>query len=74
MLVATVAPVTKLVPVRVTGTAPPVVPLAGLMELSVGAEALTVKITDGLVPPEVLTVTLAAPVEALEPIVNVAVI
>ncbi len=54
------APEMKFVPVRVTETLAPTVPLEGLIELSVGAlePALTVKVWALLVPPEVVTVTL----------------
>jgi hypothetical protein len=71
---ATVAPETKLEPVKVTGTLVPRVPLVGAMEAKVGAGGLIVNAAGALVPLEALTVTFAAPVAALAPIVNVAVI
>src|SRR5215831_3155807 len=74
LLVATVAPEMKLAPVRVTGTAVPATPLTGLTEDKVGAGGLTVKVTAVEVPPEVETVTLAAPRAALAAMVKVAVI
>ena len=53
------APATKFVPISVTGTLVPAVPLDGLTELSVGAGGgFTVKVTLLLVPPLVITVTL----------------
>jgi hypothetical protein len=71
----TVAPLTKFVPVRVTGTAVPCSPLFGLTDVSVGAGGrFTVNGTPLLVPPAVVTVTLLAPVAAVPEIVNVAVI
>jgi hypothetical protein len=42
LLTATVAPETKLAPVRVTGTLAPCTPVAGLRDVSVGAGGLTV--------------------------------
>ena len=74
LLTATVAPATKLVPVRVTGTLVPCTPLAGLTDVSMGAGGFTVKPTALLVPPLVVTVTFAAPVAAAAPMVSVAVI
>ena len=71
---ATVAPETKLEPVNVTGTVVPRVPLVGAMEAKVGAGGLILNAAGALVPLEPLTVTLATPVAALAPIVNVAVI
>ena len=71
---ATVAPARKFVPVRVTGTEAPWMPLEGAMEVRVGAAALTVKTTAAVVPPEVVTVTLRAPGVAVAEIVRVAVI
>src|SRR5205085_1024151 len=53
--VLTVAPATKRVPVKVTATLPPCVPLDGLMEVSVGPGALTVNGTVLLAPLEVVT-------------------
>src|ERR1019366_313246 len=74
LLVRTVAPATKLVPVRVTGTAAPGAPYAGVIVLRVGGGGLTVKTTGALVPALVVTVTFAAPSVALAAMVNVAVI
>src|SRR5712692_1033781 len=71
-----VCPAMKLVPVSVTGNEVPATPLGGLIEVSVGGEveeALTVKVTVPLVPPEVVTLTLREPVAAFVAIVNVAV-
>jgi len=70
----TVAPETKFVPVRVTGTLAPCAPLVGLMALRVGAAGLTVKTTAAEVPFAVVTVTLAGPVAAVAPIAKLAVI
>ena len=56
-LTFTLAPATKFVPVSVTGTLVPTVPLDGLTELSAGAGGFTVKVTLLLVPPLVVTVT-----------------
>src|SRR5689334_25428605 len=70
----TVAPLTKLEPVRVTGTAAPTMPPVGLMPVSVGGGGLMVKVAGILVPLEVVTVTLAAPVGALAAIAKLAVI
>ena len=62
-------------PVRVTGTVAPCAPLDGLMELSVGNGGRTVKVTTWvLVPPGVVTATLAAPIGALLAMLNVVVI
>ena len=72
--VVTAAPVTKPEPVRVTETAVPLIPPAGLIELSVATGALTVNDCAPLDPPEVVTVTLAAPKVAPDAIENVAVI
>ena len=74
LLTATVAPSTRLLPARVTATLVPWTPLAGLTEVSVGAGGFTVNTAGPLVPPLVVTVTFAAPVAAVAPIVNVAVI
>ena len=70
----TVAPARKFVPVRVTGTVAPWMPLEGAMEVRVGAAVLTVKTAAAVVPPEVVTETLRAPVGAVAEIVSVAVI
>ena len=72
-LTLTVAPGTKLVPVRVTFTLAPGAPVLGLIEVSVVVSGLMVKLTALLVPPAVVTVTLAEP-DALAAIANVAVI
>src|SRR5689334_2349545 len=61
LFVFTVAPETKFVPVNVTGTVVPVVPLAGLTELRVAAGGFSVNVTGVLVPPDVVTVTLETP-------------
>ena len=74
LLVAIVAPMMKAEPVRVTATVEPAMPLAGLTELSVGAGALTVKEAEPVVPPDVVTVTLAAPSAAAGETTNEAVI
>src|ERR1041384_3373266 len=55
----TVAPLTKLEPVRITGTLAPTMPPVGLIPVSVGAGGLMVKVTGALVPLELVTVTLA---------------
>ena len=70
----TVAPAMKFVPVRVTGTLAPCVPLEGLMFDRVGAGVLMVNDTGELLPLEVDTVTLVAPVAALAAMAKVAVI
>ena len=64
----------KFVPVKVTGTLLPTTPLDGLTEVSVGPAALTVKVAAPLVPPLVVTVTLAAPSVAFPAMAKVAVI
>src|SRR5262249_35193305 len=46
----TVAPVTKLEPVRVTGTAAPTCPPVGLTPVSVGGGGLMVKVAGVLIP------------------------
>jgi hypothetical protein len=68
-----VAPV-RLVPVRVTAGAVPCVPDVGAIEVSVGAgtDASTVNVWVLLVPPGVVTLTVWAPVVALDAIVQVA--
>src|SRR5204863_52396 len=50
LVVATVAPAMKFVPVSVTGTAAPATALLGLIEASVGAPTAIVKGTAELVP------------------------
>ena len=74
LLTLTVAPAIKLVPVRVTGTLAPSNPLGGLIDVSVGGKALMLKVTAALVPPAVVTVTLAGPGAAVAAMVKVAVI
>jgi hypothetical protein len=74
LVTTTVAPETKLEPVSVTGTLVPCVPLVGAIDVNVGAVGLIVNTAGALVPLEVVTVTFVAPVAALAPIVNVAVI
>jgi hypothetical protein len=75
-LIPMVAPATKFVPVRVTGTLVPRTPALGLIETRVGIEPVGVmlKVAGPLVPPAVVTVTLKDPAEALSAIVNVAAI
>jgi hypothetical protein len=77
LLTFTVAPETKLEPVRVTFKLVPAVPLFGLIEVSVGADSvggLIVKPTELLVPPGVITVTFAEPEAAFAKMRNVAAI
>lgn len=74
LLVLTDAPAAKPVPVRVTGTFVPAAPLAGLIDVSVGAGGLTVNATAAVVPLDVVTVTLEAPKVAPAPIAKFAVI
>jgi hypothetical protein len=74
LAIVTDAPDTKLDPVSVTGTLVPCVPLVGAMDVNVGAGGLIVNTAGALVPLEVETLTFVAPVAALAPIVNVAVI
>ena len=69
-----VAPERKLVPVRVTGRLVPRNPLEGLIPVKVGVAELMVKVTGAVVPLEVETVTVAAPVAALEAMAKEAVI
>src|ERR1700682_2335916 len=68
-----VAPDAKFVPVSVTATAAPWMPLFGAIEVSVGAPAFTVNVCVPLVPVELVTVTFWAPVGAFEAMVNAAV-
>ena len=68
------APERKLVPVRVTGTLVPCVPLDGLTAVRVGVAELMVKMAGEVVPLEVETVTLVAPEAALEAMAKEAVI
>jgi hypothetical protein len=72
--ILTVAPEAKFVPVSVTGTVVPCTPLVGLILLSVGRGGRTVKITAAEIPPAVVTVTFAGPIEALAEMFSVAVI
>src|SRR4029077_6442719 len=69
-----VAPAMKLVPVRVTGTLCPWMPLFGLIALSVGGAWFTVKIWTPLVPPKVAILTLWTPTVAFPAIANNALI
>jgi hypothetical protein len=59
------APMTKFVPVSVTGTALPCTPLVGLIEVSVGGGGLTVNVSVLEVPPAVVTLTVCAPSAAV---------
>ena len=70
----TVAPVRKLLPVRVTATLVPVTPVLGATPVRPGDGGLMVKVTAEVVPPAVVTVTFDPPNEALAAIVKVAVI
>jgi hypothetical protein len=70
--VMAVAPVRR-VPVRVTPTVVPAVPLVGEIEESVGVGAVTVKVTVPVVPAGVVMLTVLAVRAALEGIVKVAV-
>jgi len=72
--VARVAPATNLEPASVTEKFEPAKPLEGLIEAREGGARTTVKGTAEDVPPELETVTLAAPREALGAMVKVAVI
>src|ERR1044071_3090456 len=69
-----VAPLTKLEPVNVTGTAAPTCPAFGLMAVSVGGGGLMVKVAGALAPLMLVTVTLAVPGVALAAMLKVAVI
>jgi hypothetical protein len=73
LLAFTVAPGAKLAPVRVTFTLAPAVPILGLIEVSMRVGEPIVKVTALLVPPAVVTVTLAEP-DAVARMANVAVI
>ena len=70
----TVAPVTKFVPVNVTGTAVPCTPDEGFTKVNVGGGGFTVKVTALLVPAEVVTVMSCGPSIASDAIVRVVVI
>jgi hypothetical protein len=72
--ILTVAPDTKLDPVRVAVPLSPGAASMGDMAVRIGAGAVTVNVTAAVVPAEVVTVTLRAPVVALEAMVRVAVI
>jgi hypothetical protein len=72
-LALTVEPATKFVPVKVTATVDPVSPMAGLIDVSVGGGGVMLKVTGGLVPYKVVSVTVAAPKAALAAMVKVAV-
>ncbi len=74
LLIFTVAPEMKLVPVSVTGTVLPCTPLFGLIEVRVGPVEVMVKVTALLVPADVVMVTLSAPGAASAAIVKEAVI
>jgi hypothetical protein len=67
------APVMKFVPVSVTFTFVPAIPLVGVIAVSVGSGGLTVNITVPVVPPAVVTDTVRAPSVAPAVIVNVAI-
>src|ERR1700675_1136380 len=69
--VTAVVPV-RLVPVRVTGTAVPLAPDVGEIEVSTGPT--TVNVTGPLTPPAVVTVTVLPVIAAVFAMVNVAVI
>ena len=70
LLIETVEPATKFVPVSVTTTAVPRVPDGGLIEEIVGGARTTLKLATLLVPAEVVTVTLRGPAVAEASIVN----
>jgi hypothetical protein len=74
VLTDTVEPAAKFVPVKVTGTVAPCEPLLGATESNVGAGEVTLNGKPLLVPLVVVTVTVAAPSDAVEEIVKVAVI
>jgi hypothetical protein len=73
LLIETVAPAIKLVPVSDTPTTAPCVPDAGSMNDSIGVAATTENAAAPLFPAGVETVTLRAPTTAVELIVNVVV-
>jgi hypothetical protein len=73
---ATVAGDLKLLPFSETATVAPLLAETGVIEVRVGRAlggAVTVNVLAVVVPPDVVTVTLRAPVAAAVPIVNVAV-
>jgi hypothetical protein len=70
LLAATVAPLTNPLPVSVTGVSELGTNVPGLIEVNTGTGGFTVNATVPLVPPEVLTATLAVPNAAPVPIVN----
>jgi hypothetical protein len=73
-VMATVLPVVKLVPVRVTGTLAPRRPELGVIDVSAGTDgATTVKVAALVVPAGVVTVTLRAESVAVGAMVRVAV-
>src|SRR5207248_4960130 len=61
LLTAIVAPVVKLVPIRVTPPADPVTPAEGLTALSVGGGAVTVNATAAVAPPSRRSLTSRLP-------------
>jgi len=70
----TFVPFTKLVPVKITTTVAPCGPLAGISEVSVGTEDITVNGSGLLVPAPEVTVTSAGPSAAAGSIVSPAMI
>src|SRR5450432_3232028 len=64
----------KLVPVRVTGTAVPITPSAGVTPASVGVSGRTVNVTVPVVPPGVVTEIVCGPTGAVAATLKVAVI
>src|SRR5579884_2053898 len=68
-----VAPLTKLVPVRVTVCVVPCTPVAGATLVNVGVGGFTVKVCAPLVPADVVAVTFVAPSAAPAAIVKSAV-
>jgi hypothetical protein len=72
-LTFTVELAAKFVPVNVTGIFAPCAPLAGLIEVRVGA-AVTVNVTPFVVTPDDVTVTVSPPTAALAAIAKLAVI
>jgi hypothetical protein len=73
LIVTVVAPMMKLVPVKVTPGAAPTTPVFGETALRVGGAGRTVNVCEPLVPAAVVTVTPRAVVAAAGSIVNVAV-
>lgn len=70
LLIETVVPATKFVPVNVTPTAVPCVPDEGLIEETDGGARTTLKLVALLVPADVVTVTFREPGVAVASIVN----